>query len=194
MRDDYRQDQGRYGYQDLGPSRMLDRDRDGRLDRDDVRPGAARGRPDERGMDDRRYPEDRHFDRGRDEWRGDETRSFSGGRFEFGSPDRRFSLEDTRRRLPREETDRLIASDKVEGTAVYDMHGRRIGEVVNFMVEKRSGRVEYAVVRVRGGFVAGETYRPIEWRDLHYDIRLDGYQIDLARDEIRRDRSFAEGR
>ena len=38
-----------------------------------------------------------------------------------------------------DETDRLIASDKVEGTAVYNRQGERLGSIHNFMVGKRSG-------------------------------------------------------
>lgn len=34
------------------------------------------------------------------------------------------------------ETDRLIASDKVEGTAVYDRNGSRLGSVYNVMIDK----------------------------------------------------------
>jgi sporulation protein YlmC with PRC-barrel domain len=44
-----------------------------------------------------------------------------------------------------EETSQLIASDKVEGTAVYNHNGDRLGSVYNFMVNKRSGQVAYAV-------------------------------------------------
>ena len=39
-----------------------------------------------------------------------------------------------------EETSQLIASDKVEGTAVYNHSGERLGSVYNFMVNKRSVR------------------------------------------------------
>ena len=45
-----------------------------------------------------------------------------------------------------EETNRLIASNKVEGTAVYNRQGERLGSVYNFMVDKRSGQVDYAVL------------------------------------------------
>ena len=51
-----------------------------------------------------------------------------------------------------DETNRLIASNKVEGTAVYDRNGNRLGSVYNFMVDKRAGRVEYAVMSF-GGFL-----------------------------------------
>lgn len=176
--------------------------------RDDRRPFDRRDRYDEgrRFEGERRFDEPRGFERnaaydqhrGQDDDRGrreEEARlERERARFDFGRADRRYSLEDTRRALPREETERLIASDKVEGTAVYDMHGRRIGEVKNFMVDKRTGRVEYAVVRVRGGFLAGETYRPVDWAALDYDDRLNGYQIDLERSELRGDRSFEQWR
>ena len=51
-----------------------------------------------------------------------------------------------------EETHRLIASNKVEGTAVYNRQGEKLGSVHNFMVDKRSGKVEYAVMSF-GGFL-----------------------------------------
>ena len=44
-----------------------------------------------------------------------------------------------------DETDRLIASDKVEGTAVYNRQGESLGSVYNFMVDKYTGKVAYAV-------------------------------------------------
>jgi hypothetical protein len=48
-----------------------------------------------------------------------------------------------------DETNRLIASDKVKGTAVYDRAGDRLGEVYNFMVDKLlgAGRVRGHVFR-----------------------------------------------
>jgi uncharacterized protein YrrD len=53
-----------------------------------------------------------------------------------------------------DETSALIASNKVEGTAVYNRAGEHLGKVYNFMVNKRSGQVEYAVLSF-GGFLAG---------------------------------------
>ena len=45
-----------------------------------------------------------------------------------------------------DETSRLIASNKVEGTAVYNREGERLGSIYNFMVDKMSGQVAYAVM------------------------------------------------
>jgi hypothetical protein len=38
------------------------------------------------------------------------------------------------------ETDRLIASNKVEGTAIYHRQGERRGSIYYFMVAQRSGQ------------------------------------------------------
>ena len=167
--------------------------RDGRPQEEDrswSEPGDGYG-PD--GRDDRAWREDPRYVEAR-EHDEDDRRERARDDWDFGRPDRRYSLKDTRRRLPREETERLIASDKVEGSPVFDMHGRRVGEVHNFMVDKRTGQVEYAVVRVRGGLFSGEAYRPVAWRDLDYDERLDGYQVDVGRRDLRHDRSFEERR
>jgi len=55
-----------------------------------------------------------------------------------------------------DETNELIASNKVEGTEVYNRQGDHLGEVYNFMVNKRSGQVEYAVLSFGGFLGMGE--------------------------------------
>src|SRR5262245_31424834 len=75
-------------------------------------------------------------------------------------------------RVATDETDRLIASDKVEGTAVYNANGERLGSVCNFMVDKRSGQAEYAVMSFGGFLGIGDDYYPLPWKSLTYDTRL----------------------
>jgi hypothetical protein len=84
-----------------------------------------------------------------------------------------------------DETDRLIASNKVEGTAVYNRQGERLGEVYNFMVDKRSGKVEYAVMSFGGFLGMGQSYHPLPWRVLTYDTGKGGYVVDLDKDRLR---------
>lgn len=86
---------------------------------------------------------------------------------------------DTGRDLPIEETDRLIASDKVEGTSVFNQQGEKLGTVRNFMVDKRSGEVEYAVLTFGGVLGIGEDYYPIPWEKLTYDTEQKGYVVDI---------------
>ena len=44
-----------------------------------------------------------------------------------------------------DETNALIASNKVEGTEVYNRQGEHLGEVYNFMVNKRPCRCRRAL-------------------------------------------------
>lgn len=83
-----------------------------------------------------------------------------------------------------EETRRLIASDKVEGTAVYDPQGERLGSIHNFMVDKVSGQVAYAVIAVGGFLGLGEAYHPLPWRALTYNVALGGYVVTVDRDAL----------
>ncbi|MEJ0070268.1 MAG: PRC-barrel domain-containing protein [Pseudomonadota bacterium] len=83
-----------------------------------------------------------------------------------------------------EETDLLIASDKVEGTAVYNRQGEHLGAVHNFMVNKSTGQVAYAVMAFGGFLGIGESYHPLPWRVLTYDPDRSGFVIDLDRDRL----------
>jgi sporulation protein YlmC with PRC-barrel domain len=72
------------------------------------------------------------------------------------------------------ETAGLIGSDKVEGTAVYDARGEKMGSIERVMIEKRSGQVAYAVLSFGGFLGLGSDYYPIPWASLSYDTTLGG--------------------
>ncbi|TWF53154.1 PRC-barrel domain-containing protein [Neorhizobium alkalisoli] len=82
------------------------------------------------------------------------------------------------------DTHSLIASDKVEGTAVYGADNKRIGSIERILLEKRGGRVAYAVLSFGGFLGIGDDYYPLPWEKLRYDEQLDGYRIDLTKDQI----------
>src|SRR4029453_3703040 len=83
-----------------------------------------------------------------------------------------------------EETQRLIASSKVEGTPVFNRAGEQLGTVYNFMVDKVSGQVAYVVLSFGGFLGIGESYHPLPWRALTYDTRLGGYVVDIDKDGL----------
>jgi PRC-barrel domain. len=82
------------------------------------------------------------------------------------------------------ETHDLIASDKVEGTKVYDPHGEHIGSIERILVEKRSGKVSYAVLSFGGFFGIGDEHYPLPWSKLNYDESLGGYRIDVTKEQL----------
>jgi hypothetical protein len=92
-----------------------------------------------------------------------------------------------------EETHRLIGSDKVQGTAVYDRDGARIGTIHNFMVDKRSGKAEYAVMSFGGFLGMGQTYYPLPWQMLDYDTDLGGFRVEMDEEDLDHAPSFRAG-
>jgi sporulation protein YlmC with PRC-barrel domain len=85
-----------------------------------------------------------------------------------------------------DETDRLISSEKVDGTAVYNRDGDRLGTVHHLMIDKYTGHVEYAVMSFGGFLGIGESYNPLPWRSLTYDVRMGGYVVDVDRSRLER--------
>lgn len=86
--------------------------------------------------------------------------------------------------LDARETDRMIASDKVEGTAVYNSAGERLGTVERFMVDKVSGQAEYAVLAFGGLFGLGHRHYPLPWNALTYDTARGGYVVNLTKEQL----------
>jgi hypothetical protein len=90
------------------------------------------------------------------------------------------------------ETDRLIASDKVEGTAVYNHQNEHLGAVHNFMVDKTTGRVAYAVMSFGGFLGMGHSYHPLPWRVLNYSTEKGGFVVDLSRERLEKAPTYKE--
>jgi len=95
--------------------------------------------------------------------------------------------------VEKDETMDLIASSKVEGTAVYNRQGEKLGEVYNFMVGKRSGEVAYAVMSFGGFLGIGQKYHVLPWDVLTYDTGKKGYVVDADRDRLMGAPSHAAG-
>jgi hypothetical protein len=90
-----------------------------------------------------------------------------------------------------DETSRLIASNKVEGTEVYNRAGEHLGEVYNFMVDKFTGQVAYAVMSFGGFLGIGERYHPLPWKALDYDVNQGGYVVEFDRARLEAAPSYA---
>jgi PRC-barrel domain len=95
--------------------------------------------------------------------------------------------------LEAEETQRLISSEKVDGTTVYDLQGQRLGTIHHLMIDKFSGHVEYAVMSFGGFLGVGEIYHPLPWRTLRYDTDLGGYRVDLDGARLEQSPRFSIG-
>jgi PRC-barrel domain len=92
-----------------------------------------------------------------------------------------------------DETEHLISSSKVEGTAVYDRQGERLGTVSSFMVDKFTGQVAYAVMSFGGFLGMGQSCHPLPWKALTYDTGKGGYVVDLDKETLKAGPSYAAG-
>ena len=87
-------------------------------------------------------------------------------------------------RLETDENMRLISSEKVEGTPVVGRSGQSLGRIENFMVDKYTGRVAYAVMSFGGLGGFGRNVFPLPWPLLSYDEEKGGYLLDITREEL----------
>src|SRR4051794_24913942 len=76
-------------------------------------------------------------------------------------------------------TSDVISSDRVEGTAVYNRAGEKLGSIDHLVIGKRSGQVRYAVLEFGGFLGIGTDRYPLPWSALKYDTELDGYVVPL---------------
>jgi PRC-barrel domain len=87
--------------------------------------------------------------------------------------------------------ERLIASDKVEGTAVFDTAANHLGRIHHLMIDRYSGQVVYAIASFGGFFGIGEYRMPLPWRALKYEPHLAGYVVDVDRSKFEKAPNFA---
>ncbi len=86
----------------------------------------------------------------------------------------------------------VIESDRVEGTAVYDPAGKRIGTIQRLLIEKVSGRVLYVDITFGGFLGLGTHHHTIPWEKLTYDTHLGGYRTDITEEQVKGAPTFWE--
>jgi hypothetical protein len=87
--------------------------------------------------------------------------------------------------LEANETGNLIGSDKVEGTAVYGADHNKIGSIERVMINKKSGRLSYAVLPIGGFLGIGDDHYPLPWQSLKYDTSLGGYVTGVTEAQLK---------
>ena len=89
-------------------------------------------------------------------------------------------------------TNSVISSDRVEGTAVYNTTGDKLGSIDDLMIDKQSGQALYAVMEF-GGFLGMGTDRyPLPWSLLKYDTSKDGYVVPVDKSTLESGPSYPD--
>jgi hypothetical protein len=84
----------------------------------------------------------------------------------------------------------LIASDRVEGTAVRRPNGDMIGHIERLMIDKVTGKVSYAILSFGGFLGIGANLIPLPWGRLRYNMKFEAYELDIDDEELKRAPSF----
>ena len=84
----------------------------------------------------------------------------------------------------------LIASDRVEGTAVRRPNGDMIGHIERLMIDKVTGKVSYAILSFGGFHGIGANLLPLPRGRLRYNTKFEAYELDVSNDELQRAPSF----
>lgn len=83
-----------------------------------------------------------------------------------------------------DESATVISANKVNGTDVYNTSGESLGEIHDVMIDKRSGKIAYAIMSFGGFLGIGEQYHPLPWSTLKYDTRQGGYVVGLTKEQL----------
>jgi len=79
----------------------------------------------------------------------------------------------------------VISASKVTGTKVFNTNGDHLGEIHDVMLDKRSGKIAYAVMSFGGFLGIGERYHALPWSALKYDTRQGGYVVGLSVEQLK---------
>jgi sporulation protein YlmC with PRC-barrel domain len=80
---------------------------------------------------------------------------------------------------------RAILASKVQGTAVYNSEGDKIGHVEDVVLDKMSNNIEFAVLGFGGFLGIGEKFHPVPWSLLDYSPDKGGYVVPMSTDMLK---------
>lgn len=76
----------------------------------------------------------------------------------------------------------LIPAQRVNGADVYNQAKEKIGKIEDIALDKRTGKVAYAILSFGGFLGMGDKHQPLPWSVLSYDPKLGGYVVDITKE------------
>jgi sporulation protein YlmC with PRC-barrel domain len=81
--------------------------------------------------------------------------------------------------------DRAISVHKVLGMWIYTPALERLGFVQDLTIDQETGRVSSVMLRIGGRLHMHHRSYPLPWGSLDYSTELEGFIVDLQREELR---------
>jgi sporulation protein YlmC with PRC-barrel domain len=76
----------------------------------------------------------------------------------------------------------LIPAQRVNGADVYNQAKEKIGKIEDIAIDKRTGKVAYAIISFGGLLGIGEKRQPVPWSVLNYDPQQGGYVVPITQE------------
>jgi hypothetical protein len=89
---------------------------------------------------------------------------------------------------------RLVSADRVQGTAVFNRDGERLGTIDKVFIDKVSGQAEFASMAFGGVLGVGAKHHPLPWTVLVYDPAQEGFVVDLDKKILDESPSYDDDR
>lgn len=86
----------------------------------------------------------------------------------------------------------LVSSNDVQGTEVYGVGDKHVGEIDHLILDKLTGRVAYAVMSFGGFLGLGHSHYPIPWTALSYDTSLGGFRTNVTEQQLKDAPQFSD--
>ena len=81
---------------------------------------------------------------------------------------------------------RILQARRIIGTQVFDPSGKRAGRIEDLSIDKRSGRVTFALIGIEGGLGFLRRLYAAPWALLRYDASRGGYVTPAERADVER--------
>lgn len=74
----------------------------------------------------------------------------------------------------------LIPAKRVNGCAVFNQANEKIGQIEDIAIDKKTGKVAYAILSFGGFLGLGGKHQPLPWSVLTYDADQTGYVVPIT--------------
>lgn len=76
----------------------------------------------------------------------------------------------------------LVPARRVNGADVFNQAEEKIGTIEDIAIDKRTGKVAYAILSFGGFLGLGGKHQPLPWSVLTYDPKMSGYVVNITQE------------
>ena len=87
-------------------------------------------------------------------------------------------------------TPRVLSSDSLVGTNVYNLDGQELGTIKELMLDTQNGRITYAVLSFGGFMGIGDKLFALPWSAIKIDAEQERLLLDVTKEKLEQAEGF----